>query len=381
MSVPLMDRFPSISDLESRAKRRIPTFAWEYLASGTGDESLIDRNVSAMADVQFVPEFLKGPMEPVVETELFGISYAAPIGIAPIGMTGLIWPGADAALAAAAVECRIPYTLSTVATEKPEVAGPAAHGMGWFQLYPPKIDELRIDIVKRAQDSGFTTMVVTADIPWPSRRERQRKAQIQLPPVIGPTLIAQAGLRPAWTKALLQNGMPHFRTLESYSETSAMRDVAGFVGASLGNTLSWEYLEAVRAQWDGPMVVKGILSPDDAQRCVDAGADGVQVSNHGARQLDGAIAGIHALPAIVEKVGSQTKVLFDSGIRSGLDVARALALGADFVFCGRAFMFGLGALGPAGVPHAFQILNEGLINTLHQTGCERIDQLADRLAR
>lgn len=381
MSVPLMDRFPSISDLESRAKRRIPTFAWEYLASGTGDESLIDRNVSAMADVQFVPEFLKGPMEPVVETELFGISYAAPIGIAPIGMTGLIWPGADAALAAAAVECRIPYTLSTVATEKPEVAGPAAHGMGWFQLYPPKIDELRIDIVKRAQDSGFTTMVVTADIPWPSRRERQRKAQIRLPPVIGPTLIAQAGLRPAWTKALLQNGMPHFRTLESYSETSAMRDVAGFVGASLGNTLSWEYLEAVRAQWDGPMVVKGILSPDDAQRCVDAGADGVQVSNHGARQLDGAIAGIHALPAIVEKVGSQTKVLFDSGIRSGLDVARALALGADFVFCGRAFMFGLGALGPAGVPHAFQILNEGLINTLHQTGCERIDQLADRLAR
>jgi L-lactate dehydrogenase (cytochrome) len=381
MPAPLMDRFPSISDLESRAKRRIPSFAWEYLASGTGDESLIGRNVSAMADVQFVPEFLKGPMEPVVETELFGVSYAAPIGIAPIGLTGLIWPGADAALAAAAVECRIPYTLSTVATEKPEVAGPAAQGMGWFQLYPPKTDELRTDIVRRAQDSGFTTMVVTADIPWPSRRERQRKAQVRVPPVIGPTLIAQAGLRPAWTKALLQNGMPHFRMLESYAETSAMRDVAGFVGASLGNTLSWEYLEAVRVQWDGPLVVKGILSPDDAQRCVDAGADGVQVSNHGARQLDGALASIHALPAIVEKVGSQTKILFDSGIRSGLDVARALALGADLVFCGRAFMFGLGALGPTGVQHAFEILNDGLINTLHQTGCERIDQLADRLAR
>lgn len=380
MSVALMDRYPEIKDLEKRAKRRIPSFAWEYLASGTGDESLIERNVTAMHNVQFVPEFLKGPLQPSVETEIFGINYAAPIGIAPIGLTALIWPGADGALARAAAECRIPYTLSTVATEKPEVAGPAAAGMGWFQLYPPKTEKLRIDLVDRAAKSGFTTLVVTADIPWPSRRERQRKAQVRIPPIIGPKLVAQAALKPAWTRALLENGMPHFRTLEDYSETSTMRDVAGFVGASLGNTLSWEYLEAVRKQWDGPLVVKGILSPDDAQRCVDSGADGIQVSNHGARQLDGAVAGIDALPAVVAKVGTQTKVLFDSGIRSGLDVARALALGAEFVFCGRAFMFGLGALGPVGAKHAFEILCDGLVNTMHQTGCERIDQLCERLA-
>lgn len=381
MPTPLMDRFPSISDLESRAKRRIPVFSWEYLASGTGDESLIERNVSAMNDVQFVPEFLKGPLEPNVETELFGMSYAAPIGIAPIGLTGLIWPGADGALADAAAACRIPYVLSTVATEKPEVAGPRAQGMGWFQLYPPKDNEVRTDLINRVAGSTFSTLVVTADVPWPSRRERQRKAQVRVPPVIGPKLIVQAAMRPAWTRALLSNGMPHFKTLESYTETSSMTDVASFVGASLGNTLSWEYLEEIRKQWRGPLVVKGILSPSDAQRCVDAGADGVQVSNHGARQLDGALAAIDALGPVVEKVGSQTKVLFDSGIRSGLDVARALALGADFVFCGRAFMFGLAALGPDGAKHAFEILNDGLINTLYQTGCDRTHQLSERLAR
>ena len=375
-----MDRFPSISDLETRAKRRIPSFSWEYLASGTGSEALISRNVTAMNDVQFVPEFMKGPMEPEVKTELFGITYSAPIGIAPIGLTNLIWPGADAALAATASTCGIPYVLSTVATEKPEVAGPASGGMGWFQLYPPKADKLRDDLVDRAASSGFTTLVVTADTPWPSRRERQRKAQVRVPPVIGPKLVVQAALRPAWTRALRQHGLPHFRTLEDYSETSSMRDVAGFIGASLGNSLSWEYLAAVRKRWEGPLVVKGILSPQDAQHCVDAGADGVQVSNHGARQLDGAQAAIHALPAIVDQVGNQTKVLFDSGVRSGLDVARALALGADFVFCGRAFMFGLAALGSEGAVHAFEILNDGLINTLHQTGCEQLSQLSQRLA-
>jgi len=379
MAGTLMDRYPSISDLERRAKRRIPSFAWEYLASGTGDDWLVQDNLDAMRRIRFLPEFLKGEINPSTSTELFGVTYNAPIGIAPVGLTSLMWPGADAALAAAAAKHRIPYTLSTVATEKPEISGPAADGMGWFQLYPPKQENLRRDIIDRAANSGFTTLVVTADVPWPSRRERQRKAHVRMPLVIGPKLITQTALRPAWTMALLRRGMPRFRTIEDYPETKSMKTVAGFATASLGNTLSAEYLTAVREQWEGPLVVKGILSPEGARRCVELGADAVQVSNHGARQLNGTVAGIDALAPIVAEVGSDVPVLFDSGVRSGLDVARAIALGASMVFCGRAFMFGLGALGDAGPSHTYEILQDGLVNTMYQVGCTSLDELADRL--
>ncbi len=374
-----MDELPSIDDLEQRARRRIPHFAWEYLASGTGAEQAVERNLDGLARVQFVPQLLKGVIEPQVETELFGVTYDAPIGIAPVGLTGLVWPGADAALASTAAANRIPYTLSTVATETPEVAGQHAKGMGWFQLYPPRDHEIRADMLDRVAASGFTTLVVTADVPAPSRRERQRKARVRVPPVIGPKLVFQAAIHPAWTLGVLRHGLPRFRGLEKYIDRATLRSAAGFVGARLGGTLGWDYLAEVRALWDGPLVVKGIVDPGDAQRCIDLGADAVQVSNHGGRQLDAIPAAIDLLPPIVEQIGDQAKVLFDSGVRSGLDVARAVALGADFVFCGRAFMFGLGALGPAGPAHAYQILKEGLVNTMAQCGCTTLGELSTRL--
>ncbi|MDH3753935.1 MAG: alpha-hydroxy-acid oxidizing protein [Acidimicrobiia bacterium] len=380
MTKNLMDDLPAISDLETRAEKRIPGFAWEYLASGTGAEQALVRNAEALADVRFVPQLLKGPLVPRVETDLFGITYSAPIGIAPVGLTGLLWPGADAALATTAASQRIPFVLSTVGTERPEVVGPLADGMGWFQLYPPRDELVRHDLLDRAASSGFTTLVVTADVPAPSRRERQRKARVRVPPVIGPRLLVQTVTRPSWVLAVLRHGLPRFRTLEKYVDSTTLANTAGFVGANLGGTLSFDYLAEVRAQWDGPLVVKGILDPDDAQRCIDTGADAIQVSNHGGRQLDASIAAIDALPAILERVGGAVPILFDSGIRSGLDVARAIALGASFVFCGRAFMFGLGALGHAGAEHALEILRDGLVNTMAQTGCEDLDQLAERLA-
>lgn len=375
-----MNRFPGIDDLEKRAKKRIPHFAWEYLASGTGAEQARDRNLSALRSITLVPKLLRGQLDPVVETELFGVTYSAPIGIAPIGLTGLIWPGADAALADAAATHRIPYVLSTVATTSPEVAGPNARGMGWFQLYPPRDRDTRDDLLARAASSGFTTLVVTADVPAPSRRERQRKARIRVPPTISPALVARAAARPAWSRALLRHGMPHFRGLEKYVGAASMANTAGFVGANLGGTLSWSYLEEVRETWDGPLVVKGLLDSQDAARAVAAGVDGVVVSNHGGRQLDGAAASIEVLPAIVDRIGSEVPVLFDSGVRSGLDVARALALGASFVFCGRAFMFGLAALGDEGAAHAFEVLRDDLLNVMHQTGCNKTADLANRLA-
>lgn len=375
-----MNRYPAISDLEKRAHKRMPFFSWEYLSSGTGADEAVQRNLDALADVTLVPQLLKGLLEPKVETELFGVRYAAPIGIAPVGLTSLIWPGADGALAAAAADRRIPYTMSTVATTSPEVAGPAADGMGWFQLYPPRKEDLRADLIERAAASGFTTLVVTADVPAGSRRERQVKAQIRVPPKIGPKLVVQSAMHPAWSMGVLRHGMPRFRALEKYLDAATMQNTAGFVGASLGGTLSYDYLAEVRELWDGPIVVKGILDPDDAQRCLDHGADAIQVSNHGGRQLDGVVAAIDALPAICDRVGDNVPVLFDSGVRCGLDVARALALGADFVFCGRAFLFGVAALGDEGAGHVYDVLVDELVNVMAQTGCADLSELPLRLA-
>ena len=374
----LMDRYPSIADLERRAMRRLPHFSREYLVSGTGDEATVRRNRDALDRVTFRPQFLKGELEPDTSTTLFGRRYAAPIGAAPVGLTGLIWPGTDEALAALAAARRIPHTLSTVATTKPETIGPIARGNGWFQLYPPRDLELRDDLIARAADSGFDVLVVTADVPAPSRRERQRRARVRVPPIIGPTLVAQAALHPAWTLATLRSGIPRFETLEKYMDSASLRAISGFIGATLGGTLSWDYLAEIRELWAGPLVVKGILDPDDAQRCVDLGADGVQISNHGGRQLEAAPSPIEALPAIVERLGGSTPILLDSGIRSGADVARALALGADFVFSGRALLFGMAALGPRGAEHAFEILAEGLVNVMQQTGCSTIADLRTR---
>lgn len=377
--VSTMDRFPSIRDLERRARWRIPSFAWTYLESGTGDDIARDHNSAALQDIRFQPQFLKGKLDPQISTSLFGVEYSAPIGIAPVGLTGLIWPGADAALATTAASERIPYVLSTVATTSPEAAGPRAKEMGWFQLYPPRDESLRRDLIARARESGFSTLVVTADVPSPSRRERQRKARLRVPPKIGPVLIAQSVVRPAWSIGTLRHGLPRFVGLEKYVDSGSLQATAGFVGANLGGTLSWDYLDSVRQEWDGPLVVKGILDPDDARRCVDCGADAVWVSNHGGRQLDGAIASIEALPAIATTLNKAVPVLFDSGIRDGIDVARAIALGADFCFAGRPFLFGLGAIGDDGARHALEILVDGLRTTMHQVGVEKLDDLHTRL--
>ncbi|MEM8705425.1 MAG: alpha-hydroxy acid oxidase [Actinomycetota bacterium] len=374
----LMDRFPAIDDLERRAKRRIPHFGWEYLASGTGDESAMHRNRTAMLDVELLPQLMKGVIDPATTTELFGVEHVAPIGVAPLGMSGLIWPGADLALARAAQATRFPHVLSTVATTAPEDVGPIAGDMGWFQLYPPREVPLRESLLDRVAASGYRTLVITADVPAGSRRERQRKAHIRVPPKITPRLMWQSVTHPAWSLAVLRHGIPRFRTVEQYMQGTGLAAAAGFVGASLGGSLSFDYVAEVRERWDGNIVVKGILDPADARRSIDVGADAIWVSNHGGRQLEASPAAISCLPAIAEKIAGDVPVLFDSGVRSGADVARAISLGADFVFAGRPFYFGLGALGEKGAGHAYEILRDGLVNVMHQTGCTTVAELRDR---
>lgn len=369
--------YPAIIDLAQKAKKRIPHVAWEYLQSGTGDEDLVERNRTAFQKITFLPQFCKGELAPTLETTLFGQKYAAPFGIAPVGLTGLMWPRVEHYLAATANRYQIPYTLSTVATETPETVGQHIGNMGWFQLYPPREKELRQSLLKRAKDAGFHTLIVTADVPMPSRRERTKRAGLRMPPKITPRMIWEGVTHPAWTIATLKNGLPRLRTVEAYAKHSNMQFVSNMVGNRLGGTLSWDYCKLLKEEWDGPIILKGVLHPKDAEKAVAIGMDGIVVSNHGGRQFNGAMTSIEALPAIVKAVNGRTKILFDSGVRTGLDVMRALSLGADFVLLGRGFVYGVAALGQYGGDHVTEILMDDLKNNLVQLGMENIKQLTE----
>jgi L-lactate dehydrogenase (cytochrome) len=377
----LLNRYPSIESLRQRARRRIPYFAWEYVDSGTGNDGCMRRNREALESVTLVPQYMKGVFQPDVSTRLFGQDYSVPFGVSPVGLTALMWPRAERILAKAAAANRFPYTLSTAATEAPETIGPLAEGMGWFQLYPPRRPEIRRDLLMRAKDSGFTTLLVTADVPIAGRRERQVQAGVTVPPRITPLMLWRSAIRPAWALATLRAGIPRFRGLEKYLDGRDMRDMLTFIGQELGGSLDWEYLEAVREEWDGPIALKGVLDVEEAERAVSIGYDGIMVSNHGGRQFDGAPAAISVLPAIVAAVGNRAAILFDSGVRGGLDIARALALGADFVLLGRAFMYGVSALGAKGGDHVAQILKDDLANNMTQLGCRNISELASRVRK
>ncbi|MFD0979199.1 alpha-hydroxy acid oxidase [Tropicimonas aquimaris] len=373
-------RYPSIPYLAARARRRAPFFAWEYLASGTGHEVLVDKNRAAMNAVEIVPRVLKGRFMPDLSTEIFGRRYTVPFGAGPVGLSGLMWPKTEIYLAETAARKGMPYGLSTTANEAPEVIGPLADGNGWFQLYTPVDPEIRADMLKRAADSGFSVLVITVDVPVGSRRERQLVAGVSVPPKFTPQSIFRAAMCPAWSIATLCHGMPKFRTLEKYFTTKSFAGAARLVGQVVDGRPDWEMIRQMREAWDGPLVIKGILSEEDARMAVEVGADGIVVSNHGGRQFDAAPAAITALPGIVEAVGGRIKVIFDSGIESGLDILRALWLGADFCLLGRAFLYGTAALGARGGDHVYEILKADLETNMVQFGAASVQEIRAAVA-
>ncbi len=368
-------KYPLIEYLQEKASRRIPRVALTYLNCGTGDDRGVQRNIEGLDKVTLTPRFMKGKMILDISTQLFGKKYAAPIGIAPIGLTGLMWPKTECILAKTAQKFQIPYALSTVATETPETVGPLVGNMGWFQLYPPRNKDIRKDILQRAKDAGFHTLLLTVDIPYPSRRERSLKAGLTMPPKITPNFVYQALRHPAWTAATLKRGLPKLRTMLKYVPSGDTGDIVQFVGQNLGGSLTWEYIKEVRDLWDGPVVLKGILHPADAVQAVAIGCEGVLVSNHGARQFNGAKAAIDSLREIVPLIKGKTIILFDGGIRSGLDVLRAIALGADFTLLGRAFIWGVAALGAAGGDHVAHLIIEDIKNNMLQLGCSTLAEV------
>ena len=369
----LHSRYPAIADLKTRARARIPHFVWEYLDSATGVEATQARNRVMLDQVLLNPSILHGEFEPDLSTTFLGKSHPLPIGIAPVGMSGLIWPGAEQMLARTAARANIPFTLSTVASQLPEDVGPHAGDHGWFQLYPPRDPEIRADILKRARNAGFHTIVLTVDVPVASRRERQTRGGLTNPPKLTPRLAIQAAQCPAWLNGIRKTGMPRLRLMESYSENRSALPSNQHIGYLLRTSPDWDYFKSLREAWDGPLIVKGIGNPDDAARLTDEGADALWVSNHAGRQFDGGPATIETLPLI--RAATTLPLIFDSGIEGGLDVLRALASGADFVMLGRAFHYGLAALGEVGAAHVLDILRQDMISNMGQLGTKTLKDL------
>ncbi|MBQ2260282.1 MAG: alpha-hydroxy-acid oxidizing protein [Loktanella sp.] len=366
-------KYPAIADLKSRARRRIPHFVWEYLDSATGVEATQKRNRTMLDQVLMNPSILHGEFTPDLTTTLLGKTHPIPIGIAPLGMSGLIWPGAEQMLARMAARENIPYGLSTVASQTPESVGPHAGDQGWFQLYPPRDPTIRDDILSRAKNAGFHTLILTVDVPVASRRERQTRGGLTQPPRLTPRLALQAAQCPAWLMGIRKTGMPRLRLMESYSDIKATLPANQHIGYLLRTSPDWDYFKSLRDAWDGPLVVKGVGRPDDAARLTDEGADAIWVSTHAGRQFDGGPASIEVLPAI--RAATNLPVIFDSGIEGGLDVLRALALGADFVMLGRAFHYGLAAMGEPGAAHVLDILRQDMISNMGQLGARSLKDL------
>ena len=373
----LHSTYPGISDLRNAARKRIPHFVWEYLDSATGDELTAQRNRTALDEVLFKASILHGEFKPDLTTTLLGRGFPLPFGISPVGMSGLIWPGAERMLATAAKDIGIPYSMSTVATQTPEDIAPHLGEHAWFQMYPPRDEAIRDDMIARAKAAGFTTLILTVDVPVASRRERQTRGGLTQPPRLTPRLAMQAAQCPAWLNGIRQTGMPRMKTLDKYSDFKGQLPSTEHIGYLLRTSPDWDYLKRLRDAWDGPLIVKGVTQADDAARLQDEGADAIWISNHAGRQFDGAQGAIKALPQV--RAATTLPVIFDSGVESGLDIIRALALGADFVMLGRAWQYALGAAGAKGPAHLADMLRKDMEANMGQLGTKTLKDLPHRL--
>lgn len=374
-------KYPSVEDLIKKSKSRIPRFAFEYLDGGCNEEVNLIKNTAEIREVELMPRYLVEHRGADMKTELFGHTYDAPFGIAPVGLQGLIWPNAPEILAKAAFEHNIPFTLSTVSTSTIERVSELTQGRAWFQLYHPAEDSLRDQIIRRAAEH-CPVLVILSDVPSFGYRSKEIKNGLAMPPRMTLSNMLQIIGRPNWALRTLIHGQPSFQVLKPYMPKGMnMHHLGLFMNKTFDGRLNEQKVAAIRDMWKGKLVLKGIVNETDVEKCVQLGIDGIIVSNHGGRQLDAGQSTIHALKGIVEKYHDKIKIMMDSGMRSGPDIARTLASGAEFTFLGRTFMYGVAALGDEGASHTIAILKTQLQQVMNQLCCEKITHFPQFLVK
>lgn len=371
-------KYPSTEFLRLKAKKRVPKFAFEYLESGCNEEINLWKNTNDIQKVEFIPKYITNKFSVNLQTKIFGETYDAPFGIAPVGLQGLIWPGSPEILAKATRNHNIPFTLSTVSTADIETICKLTDGKAWFQLYHPAEQEVTNDILKRAQAVGVKNLVLLSDVPSFGLRYKDIKNGLSMRPKMSLNNIKQILLRPNWAFKTLCSGKPNFTLLKPYMPPHlSLSRLGEYMNKTFDGKLTEEKIKKLRDQWKGNLVVKGIASEHDIEKCVELGIDGVIVSNHGGRQIDAGESSFHSLLRLTGNYSDKLTIMMDGGVRSGVDIAKVIASGSKFVFLGRTFMYGVAALGKNGGEHTINMLKAQLSQAMDQIGCENVKKLPE----
>jgi len=373
-----LSRVANVSDYRALAKTRLPHFLFEYLDGGSYEEETLRRNVEDLRAVALRQRVLRDVSQIALGTSLFGHEWAMPVGLGPVGLAGLYARRGEVQAARAAAAANVPFALSTVgACSLREVA--QSGQVPWYQLYFVKDRGFVADMIDAAGAVGCGALILTVDLAVPGSRYRDARAAGG-----GLRRIMQLLGRPGWLWDVGVNGKPHsLGNLEPIvGKRAPLSDFQAWIHANFDPSVDWNDVAWVRERWKGPLIVKGILDPEDARSAADSGADAIVVSNHGGRQLDGVLSTARALPAIAEALGDRIPLLVDGGVRSGLDVVRMLALGADFVLLGRAWAYALAARGGVGVAHVLKLIEDEMRVAMALTGHTKISEIgADSLAQ
>jgi (S)-mandelate dehydrogenase len=367
----------NIDDLRKMAKRRLPRIIYDFIEGGVEDELGIARNEAAFDNERLMPHYLVDVSKRDQTVDLFDRKYASPFGISATGLAALFRPGADLMLAESAAKANIPFMMSGLSTASIEDAAKVAPSHSWYQLYVANDREITLDLIRRVREAGFSTLVLTVDVPVSTKRERNVRTGFSLPPKLSAGTILDALRHPGWISGYLRNGMPRFDNWTPYARAnSTTAQINAFAAKQApASSVTWEDLEEFRRIWPRHLVVKGIMYKEDAIRAASIGVDGIIVSNHGGRQLDQAPSPLEVLPGINEAVGDKLTLIVDGGIRRGADIIMALCHGARFVMVGRATLYGAVAGGIPGVQRAIEILREEIDLVMGQIGCPTAAEL------